>query len=129
MSELEPHKRPKKEVAPRHIPQLVVPVPIDEIRAFMHDALHGTSIMDPLASYFSRWLFFEPHLRYTAVDQTHTRIEIDVVGLFPGAKTLLFVERRGEIDRFFVAIQDELDRRNRWMPRPPTDTPAIESND
>jgi hypothetical protein len=42
-----------------------------------------------------------------------------VVGTVRGAETLLFVQRRGEIDRFFVAIQDELDRRARWRPQPP----------
>ena len=129
MSEIEPHKRQKKEVAPRHIPQLVVPVPIDEMRAFMHDALRGTSLTDPIVGALSGWMFFEPHLRFTPVDATHTRIEIDVVGAFRGAETLLFVQRRGEIDRFFVAIQDELDRRNRWLPHAPGGDAAIEGGD
>jgi hypothetical protein len=115
VSELEPQKRPKKEIAPRHIPQEVVPVPFDEVRDFVRDALKGTSLVDPLASTLSGWAFFEPHLRFTSVDATHTRIEIDVVGIVRGAETLFFVQRRGEIDRFFVAIQDELDRRERWQ--------------
>lgn len=95
---------------------------------FVRDALRGTSLLDPLASYYSGWLFFKPHLRFSPVDAVHTRIEIDVVGAVPGAETLLFVQRRGAIDRFFVAIQDELDRRDRWRPRPPSGG-AIESVD
>lgn len=118
MSELEPAESGKKVVAPRHIPQTVVPIPFDEARDFVRDALRGTSLADPVASALSGWLFFEPLLRFTPVDATHTRIEIDVVGRVQGAETLLFVRRRGEIDRFFVAIQDELDRRNRWNPKP-----------
>jgi hypothetical protein len=114
VSEIERHKRPKKEVAPRHIPQLVVPVPIDDVRDFVREALRGTSLADPLASALSGWMLFQPHLRFTPVDAGHTLIEIDVVGSLPGAETLFFVQRRGEIDRFFVAIQDELDRRDRW---------------
>jgi hypothetical protein len=129
VSEIEPHKRPKKEVAPRHIPQIVVPVPVDEMRDFMRDALRGTSLADPIAGALSGWAFFEPHLRFAPVDATHTRIAIDVVGTLPGAETLLFVQRRGEIDRFFVAIQDELDRRERWRPRPSTGDVSIESGD
>jgi hypothetical protein len=111
VSEIEPHKRPKRAVAPRHIPQEVVPVPIDEVRDFVRDALKGTALVDPFARYFTGWAFFEPHVRFTPVDATHTRIEIDVVGIAPGAETMLFAQRRGEIHRFFVAIQDELDRR------------------
>jgi hypothetical protein len=96
---------------------VVVPVPIDEVREFVGEALRGTSILDPVAQVAAGWGFFEPHLRFTPVDEAHTRIEIDVVGRVRGAETLLFVQRRGEIDRFFVAIQDELDRRERWQPR------------
>jgi hypothetical protein len=129
VSEIEPHKRPKKEVAPRHIPQLVVPVPFADVRDFVRDALKGTSLVDPVASALSGWFMFAPHLRFTPVDATHSRIEIDVVGAVPGAETLFFVQRRGEIDRFFVAIQDELDRRARWLPKPPTGTASIESAD
>jgi hypothetical protein len=129
MDELESGKRPKKEVAPRHIPQMVVPVPLGEVRDFVREALKGTSLRDPIASALSGWLFFEPHLRFSPVDATHTRVEIDVVGIVPGAETLLFVQRRGEIDRFFVAIQDELDRRDRWQLKPSTDHTAIKPPD
>jgi hypothetical protein len=129
VSEIEPHRRAKKEVAPRHIPQLVVPVPIDDVRDFMRSALRGTSIADPMAGALAGFWFFVPHLRYSAVDATHTRIEIDVVGAFPGAETLLFVQRRGEIDRFFVAIHDELVRRERWLPHPRDDDAAITGSD
>jgi hypothetical protein len=129
VSELEPQKRPKKEIAPRHIPQVVVPIPFGEASDFVRDALRGTSLADPIVSALSGWLFFEPYLRFSPVDATHTRIEIDVVGTMRGAETLLFVQRRGEIDRFFVAIQDELDRRDRWRPQPPSGRAAIESTD
>jgi hypothetical protein len=129
VSEIEPHKRPKKEVAPRHIPQEVVPVPVGEVRDFVRDALRGTSLADPIASALTGWAFFEPHLRFTPVDATHTRIELDVVGTVRGAETLLFVQRRGEIDRFFVALQDELDRRERWRPQLPSGGASIENAD
>jgi hypothetical protein len=111
MGDLEPHRRAKREVAPRHIPQMVVPVPLDEVRQFVRDALTGTSILNPVVQAYTGWAFFEPHLRFTAVDAAHSRIELDVSGRVPGAETLLFVQRRAEIDRFFIAIQDELDRR------------------
>lgn len=129
MSEVEPHKRPKKEVAPRHIPQVVVPVAFDEVRDFTRDALRGTSIMNPYVQYAAGWIFFEPHVRFTPVDATHTRIELDVTGKVGGLEALLYVQRRGEIDRFFVAIQDELDRRERWQPHPPTGEAAVEGAD
>jgi len=129
VSDLEPHGRPKKAVAPRHIPQEVVPVPMDEVQAFVRDALKGTSLVDPIASTLSGWAFFEPHLRFTPVDATHTRIELDVVGTVRGAETLLLVQRRGEIDRFFVALEDELARRERWRPRLPPARPSIEETD
>lgn len=129
MSELEPRKHPKKDVAPRHIPQVVVPVPFEEVRDFVRRALTGTSLLDPLAQVASGWVFFEPYLRFTPVDASHTRIELDVVGKVRGAEILLFVQRRGEIDRFFVAIQDELDRRDRWRRPPPADDAAIGSAD
>ena len=118
MSEIEPRKRPKREVAPRHIPQEVFPVPIAEVRELVQAAVRGTPLINPIREVLSGWAFFEPHVRYTAVDATHTRIELDVVGITPVAETLLFVQRRAEIDRFFVAIQDELDRRARWLPKP-----------
>jgi hypothetical protein len=107
---------------------VVVPVPCDEVRDFVRHALRGTSLVDPVAQVVAGWVFFEPHLRFTAVDAAHTRIELDVVGRVRGAETLLFVRRRGEIDRFFVAIQDELDRRARWEP-PPTGGASITSTD
>jgi hypothetical protein len=129
VSELEPKKHPKKELAPRHIPQVVVPVPLGEVRDFMQDALRGTSLVDPLVQVAAGWVFFEPHVRFTPVDAAHTRIELDVAGKVRGAETLLFVRRRGEIDRFFVAIQDELDRRARWRPQPHGDSAAIEGAD
>ena len=112
--------RSSKEVAPRHIPQVVVPVQLEEVRDFVRDALRGTSLVDPIASALSGWAFFEPHLRFTSVDAAHTRIELDVVGTVRGAEALLYVERRGEIDRFFVAVQGQLDRRERWRPQLPT---------
>ena len=126
---MEPQKRPRRDVAPRHIPQEVVPVPFDEVRDLVRDALRGTSLADPVANALSGWAFFEPRVRFSPVDATHTRIEIDVVGTVRGAETLLFNQRRAEIDRFFVAIQDELDRRERWRPRPPTPRPPIETAD
>lgn len=103
-------------------------MPLAEARDFVRDALTGTSIVDPVARYYGGWLLFEPHLRFTAVDATHTRIELDVVGS-KVAETLLFQQRRGEIDRFFVALQDELDRRARWDPPPPVGGAPIESAD
>jgi hypothetical protein len=126
---MEPLRRPKKEVAPRHIPQVVVPVALGEVRGFVRDALKGTSLIDPIARYFSGWTFLAPYVRFSPVDATHTCIEVDVVGTARGAEALLFAQRRGEIDRFFVAIQDELDRRHRWDPRPPDNGASIESAD
>ena len=114
VSEIEPQKPSKKVVAPRHIPQEVVPVPLDEVRELVHDAVRASSLVNPITVALSGWMFFEPYLRFTAVDATHTRIELDLVGTVGGAETLLYVQRRAEIDRFFVAIQDELDRRERW---------------
>lgn len=128
MSEIEPQKRPSKEVAPKHIPQEVVPVPIDEVREFVRDALRETSLVNPITQVLSGWTFFAPHLRFTPVDAGHTRIELDLDGS-ARAEMLLFVQRRAEIDRFFVALQDELDRRERWRPHPPTGSAAIESAD
>lgn len=130
VSRIEPQKRPKKEAAPRHIPQEVVPVPVDEVRDFVRDALRGTSLTDPyLALVWPGWAFFEPYLRFTPVDATHTRIELDVVGTVRGAEILLHAQRLGAIDRFFVAIQDELDRRDRWRPQPPTGGASLEITD
>jgi len=129
VGELERRKRPGNEVAPRHIPEVVVPVPFDESRSFVQDALRGTSLVDPIASTLSGWMFFEPHLRFTPVDDLHTRIELDVAGRVRGVEALLYVRRRGEIDRFFVAIQDELDRRARWDPKPRSGTKALDAGE
>ncbi|WP_241701928.1 hypothetical protein [Leifsonia shinshuensis] len=111
MGELEPRRHEKKAVVPRRIPSEVVPVPLGEVPDFVRAALQGTSILDPFAQLASGWVFFQPHLRFVPVDATHTRIEFDAVGKVQGAETFLFARRRGEIHRFFVALQDELDRR------------------
>ena len=103
-------------------------MPLDEVRELVQAAVRGTPLINPIRQVLSGWAFFEPHVRFTAVDATHTRIELDVVGITPGAETLLFAERRAEIDRFFVAIQDELDRRARWLPRA-SGAAAIEGTD
>jgi hypothetical protein len=127
VSELEPRKRPEKDVAPKHVPQEVVPVAIEDVHEFVHDALRGTSLVDPFANALAGWAVFTPHLRYTPVDPTHTRIEIDVTSNVRGAETLMFVQRRAEIDRFFVALRDELDRRERWKPKPLDNGSSIDS--
>ncbi|MEP6479114.1 MAG: hypothetical protein ABJB03_09235 [Rhodoglobus sp.] len=102
---------------------------LDEVRELVRDALRGTTFANPISLIASGWGFFEPHVRFAAVDATHTRIEIDLTGTVRGAETLLFVQRRAEVDRFFVAIQDELDRRERWRPHPPAGGGVIESAD
>lgn len=127
MSELEPRKHSKGVAVPRHIPQVVVPVPPDQVREFVRKALKGTSIGDPVVSTISGWGFFKPLIRFTPVDGMHTLIELDVVGQVRGAETFLFQQRRAEIDRFFVAIQDQLDREERWTRPRPDDPTAIES--
>ena len=119
-------KRPKQEVAPRHIPQVVVPIAPDDARQFLRDALSRTGLFNPFIQAYAGWAFFEPHVRLTPVDATHTLIELDVSGRVHGAEALLAVQRRGEIDRFFVAIQDELDHRERWRPRLPDSTASGE---
>ena len=130
MSDLEPlNPLHKKEVAPRHIPQEIVPVPIAEARDLVRDALSGTSLLNPIARYYAGWALFAPHVRFTPVDATHTRIELDVVGMVPGTDLWLFAQKRGEIDRFFVAIQDELDRREHWRALLSNDKPALEAGD
>ena len=126
---MQPRKPPGKAVEPKHIPQEVVPVPFDEVREFVYDALMGTSLVDPVTQVLTGWMLFEPHLRFTPVDATHTRIELDVAGKMRGVDTLFFAQRRGEIDRFFVALHDELDRREYWRPQPPADRNSIESTD
>lgn len=124
MSELEPPRGPTKGVAPRHIPQVVVPVPIGEARDFVREALHGTGFVNPVSRAVSGWALFKPFIRFTAEDADHTRIELDVVQVVPGADLWLFNQRRGEIHRFFVAIEDELDRRARWRSQASLDRPA-----
>ncbi|WP_285116587.1 hypothetical protein [Leifsonia sp. fls2-241-R2A-40a] len=111
MSELEPRKRRKKAVVPRRIPSEIVPVAPEEARDFVRDALKGTSLRDPFAQLLSAQFVFEQRVRCIPVDATHTRIEFDAVETVPGANVLLYTRRLGEIDRFFVALHDELDRR------------------
>jgi hypothetical protein len=118
VGDLEPRKRRRRDVVPAALPSVVVPIPLGDARGFVHDALHGTSIADPFANFLSGWMFFEPRVRYTAEDASHTRIELDLAATRPGANALLYPQRRAEIDRFFVALDDELDRRERWRPRP-----------
>ncbi|MEV8215591.1 hypothetical protein [Leifsonia sp. NPDC077715] len=111
MSELEPRGRRRKAVVPRRIPSEVVPVPYAEVRDFVRDAVKGTSLTDPFAQVLGGYALFEPRLRFVPVDEGHTRVEFDAVGRVSGAETLLYTRRLGEIDRFFVALRDELDRR------------------
>lgn len=109
MSELEPRKRRRKAVTPRRIPSEVVPIPPGEAPDFVRDALKGTSLRDPFATVLGGYVAFAP--RFVAVDETHTRIEFDAEERVPGADMFLYTRRLGEIDRFFVALHDELDRR------------------
>ncbi|RFA06571.1 hypothetical protein B7R21_19575 [Subtercola boreus] len=118
MSEIWPRRGDKNDVEPKRLPHVVVPVPIGEVRDFVRHAVKGTSLVDPVAQVFSGFVLFEQRLRYTAVDATHTRIEIDVSEKVPGADVLLYTRRVGVIDRFFVAVQDELDSRERRYHRP-----------
>lgn len=104
-------------------------MPFDQVRDFVRDALRGTSLVDPFARVYAGSVYFEPYLRFTPVDATHTRIELDVVGTVRGVEILLHAQRLGAIDRFFVAIQDELDRRERWRPQPPTGGASLEITD
>lgn len=128
MGESKQRRHPEKAVVPRRIPSEVVPVPFNEVPDFVRAALKGTSLLDPFAQLASGWFLFDPHLRFVPVDATHTRIEFDAVGKVNGAETLLFTRRIGEIDRFFVALQDELDHRERRSRRP-ADGTAIGSGD
>ncbi|WP_431221355.1 hypothetical protein [Leifsonia xyli] len=86
-------------------------MPYEEVQDFVRDAITGTSLRDPFAQILGGYAFFQPQLRFVRVDETHTRIEFDAVGRVGGAETLLYTRRLGEIDRFFVALRDELDRR------------------
>ncbi|MDR6972754.1 hypothetical protein [Leifsonia shinshuensis] len=131
MSELEPRKRRglrssrKKALVPRHIPSEVVPVPVEDVEDFVRDALRGTSLRDPFAQILGGYALFAPQLRFVPVDETHTRVEFDAVGRVAGAEALKYTRRLGEIDRFFVALRDELDRREQRR-RPPAGERAIE---
>lgn len=119
MSELEPRRHAKKAVQPRRMPSEVVPVPVQEVPDFIRDALKGTSLLDPFAQLASGWFLFDAKLRFLPVDATHTRIEFDAVGKVGAADVLLYTRRLGEIHRFFVALQDELDRREERARRTP----------
>lgn len=115
---MRPRKSDKNDVEPKRLPHVVVPVPIGEVRDFVRQAVKGTSLVDPVAQVFSGFVLFEQRLRYSTVDATHTRIEIDVSEKVPGADVFLYTRRVGIIDRFFVAIQDELDSHERWHDEP-----------
>lgn len=54
-------------------------------------------------------------LRVRPVDARSTLIEIEVASNGKALDTLLSQQNRAMIDRLFVAIQDELDRRARWQ--------------
>ena len=86
-------------------------MPIEEIDAFVRDAVKGTSLTDPFAQVLGGYVAFRPQLRFVAVDETHTRVEFDAVERIAGADVLLYTRKLGEIDRFFVALRDELERR------------------
>ncbi|WP_434317672.1 hypothetical protein [Leifsonia sp. P73] len=111
MSELEPQRHAKKAVQARRMPSEVVPVPVEEVPDFIRDALKGTSLLDPFAQLASGWFLFDAKLSFEPVDATHTRIGFDAAGKVGAADVLLYTRRLGEIHRFFVALQDELDRR------------------
>jgi hypothetical protein len=111
MGELEPRRHPKKAVQARRMPSEVVPVPVEDVPDFVREALQGTSLRDPFAQLASGWFLFDTKLRFVPVDATRTRIEFDAVGKVPGADVLLYTRRLGEIHRFFLALEDELDRR------------------
>ncbi|MFF9562353.1 hypothetical protein ACF1AJ_03300 [Leifsonia sp. NPDC014704] len=128
MSELEPRKRRKKAVVPRRIPSEVLPVPPAQARDFVRDALKGTSLRDPFAQLLSLALVFEQRVRFVPVDETHTRFEFDAVGQISGADVLMYTRRLGEIDRFFVALHDELDRRERHHRPDTVDGPIDEAH-
>jgi hypothetical protein len=118
VSELEPEKRPKRGLARRRIPQVVVPVPIDQAPDFVRDAVMGTSLNNVVAQVYGGWALFSPRIRLTAVDDEHTLIELDVADRVRGVGTLLHAQRLGEVHRFFIAFEDELARRERSQPQP-----------
>lgn len=119
VSELEPQKRPKKRLARRHIPQVVVPVPFDEAQEFVHDAVMGTSLNNFVAQAYGGWALFGPRIRLTPVDDEHTLIELDGARNVRGMETMLHAQRLGEVHRFFIAYEDELARRERSLPQLP----------
>ena len=129
MSDLEPRKSRKREVVAPHIPQVVVPIELANVRDFLREALTRTSFSNPYVQSLTAFAFFEPHVRFSEVDAAHTRIELDVTSRVRGAQVLFFTYRRAEIDRFFIGIQDELDRRARWARPLDVDPPVIETGD
>ena len=54
-------------------------------------------------------------MRLSPADALHTRIEIEVNSRGKVLDTLGHQQNRAMVDRFFVAIQDELDRRAQWQ--------------
>ncbi|MBX3098755.1 MAG: hypothetical protein KF761_04180 [Salinibacterium sp.] len=118
MSEMEPRQPTEGEVAPKRFPQEVVPVPIEDLRELLVEATRNTTLTTFFGQFYTGWMLLDMKLRVTPVDSGHTRIEVEVTGKNGMFDTLLFVQRRSAIDRFFVAIQDEVDRRARWRSDP-----------
>jgi len=114
VSDLERRHPSKNEVAQEHVPQLVVPVPVEEVRAMVSDETRDTTLTSYFGRYCAGWLLTGMRLRMTPVDSAHTRIEIEVASNGKVLDVLLYQQNRSMVDRFFVAIQDELDRRARW---------------
>ena len=119
MSELEPRHPSKKQVAPKHVPQLVVPVPVQEIQELVRDAARDTTLTTILGRVYAGWMASGMRLRVTPIDGESARIEIEVASNGRLLDTLLYQQNRSMVDRLFVAIQDELDRRARWRPAHP----------
>lgn len=124
MSEIEPSP-PNRDLAPRRNPQLVVPVSIETVHELVADATRNTTLGTIAGQYYSGWMLLDMKVRYTPIDSEQTRIELAATGKTPAIDALLFVQRRAAIHRFFIAIDDELERRKRW--RPATATPQVES--
>ena len=114
VSELEPRHPSKKQVAPKHVPQLVVPVPIEKVRAMVRDATRD-STLNSFGRIYGGWLLGGVRMRLSPADALHTRIEIEVNSRGKVLDTLGHQQNRAMVDRFFVAIQDELDRRAQWQ--------------
>jgi len=119
VSELEPRHPSKKQVAPKRVPQLVVPVPVEEVEELVQDAARDTTLTTILGRIYAGWMASGMRLRVTQIDRESTRIEIEVASNGRLLDTLLYQQNRSMVDRFFVAIQDELDRRARWRPAHP----------